>query len=303
MAPDNGAHRGLIAQLSCRSIDASDPYRDIAWDDDWNRIDPADPRWELSPDVDALAGESWYRRQPPERRAEIGLFRVAGLLTVAIDFEAVLQRGLLRFASRLPHGAPEFRYAYHEISEEARHSLMFREFVLRTGLDPAIDRSTDPAEASLVDAVDTVPGMFFFSALAGECLFDHLQRRLLARGDALPPVLQQINAIHIAEEARHVSFAHAHLRATVPGYRPRERRRLQYQLPQLVRRTVDQVLLPGDDLRVRYDIPAAVFRRCRDGSFTATTRRTGAARVVRLASELGLVPDRLRPLWESAGLV
>ena len=49
----------------------------------------------------------------------------------------MLKRGLLEFASTLPNGAPEFRYAYHEIIEEAQHSLMFQEFVNRSGFDAA----------------------------------------------------------------------------------------------------------------------------------------------------------------------
>src|SRR5262249_47979467 len=45
------------------------------------------------------------------------------------QFESVLKRGLLEFALRLPDDAPEFRYCYHEVIEEAQHSLFFREFV------------------------------------------------------------------------------------------------------------------------------------------------------------------------------
>src|SRR3989454_8600620 len=31
--------------------------------------------------------------------------------------------------------SPEFRYVYHEVIEEAQHSLMFQEFVNRSGFD------------------------------------------------------------------------------------------------------------------------------------------------------------------------
>ena len=35
----------------------------------------------------------------------------------------------------MPNGSAELRYLYHEVIEEAQHSLMFQEFVNRTGLD------------------------------------------------------------------------------------------------------------------------------------------------------------------------
>ena len=58
-------------------------------------------------------------------------------MKAGLQFESVLKRGLLEYAFRLPDGVPEFRYAYHEVIEEAQHSLMFQEFVNRAGLDVA----------------------------------------------------------------------------------------------------------------------------------------------------------------------
>ena len=59
-------------------------------------------------------------------------------MKIGLIFESVLKRGLLEFASTLPNGAPEFRYAYHEVIEEAQHSLMFQEFINRTDLTAAV---------------------------------------------------------------------------------------------------------------------------------------------------------------------
>ena len=67
-------------------------------------------------------------------RARIGLHMIATFMKIGLQFESVLKRGLLEFALELPNGSPEFRYAYHEVIEEAQHSLMFQEFVNRTRL-------------------------------------------------------------------------------------------------------------------------------------------------------------------------
>ena len=64
----------------------------------------------------------------------IGLHRVCAAFKVGMQFENLLQRGLLAYACRLPNGAPEFRYVHHEIIEESQHSLMFQELVNRSGM-------------------------------------------------------------------------------------------------------------------------------------------------------------------------
>src|SRR5436190_1289315 len=128
-------YEALVQRLSHQSVVKHfDAYADVPWDDPDYRIDPDDPRWELGPD-DSLGGTAWYRAQPAGVRSRIGLHMYATFMKIGVEFESVLKRGLLEYAAKLPSGAPEFRYAYHEVIEEAQHSLMFQEFVNRTGLD------------------------------------------------------------------------------------------------------------------------------------------------------------------------
>src|SRR5262249_30094638 len=127
----DGAYEALVGRLSRQSVTKHfDAYADVGWDAPEMQIDPADPRFELL-ETDPLATTEWYRGQPPEVRAHIGLHRIAGNMKVGLQFESVLQRGLLEFAAGLPNGSPEFRYAYHEVVEEGHHSMMFQEFVNR----------------------------------------------------------------------------------------------------------------------------------------------------------------------------
>ena len=83
-------------------------------------------------------GRGWtdgLRARPPQARPRIGLHGIAANMKAGRQFESILKRGLLEYAFKLPDGAPEFRYAYHEVIEEAHHSLMFQEFVNRSGLE------------------------------------------------------------------------------------------------------------------------------------------------------------------------
>ncbi|MBV8296671.1 MAG: diiron oxygenase, partial [Acidimicrobiia bacterium] len=125
------AYEQLISRLSHQSVVKHfDAYADVPWDDPEYRIDPEDPRWELSHD-DPLGATDWYKAQPQGVRARIGLDGIVTAMKTGLQFESVLKRGLLEYTTTLPNGASEFRYAYHEVIEEAQHSLMFQEFVNR----------------------------------------------------------------------------------------------------------------------------------------------------------------------------
>src|SRR5258705_1117813 len=76
-ATEAEAWNSLVARLNRQSTDKHfDAYADVAWDAPEMRIDPHDPRWELT-DRDPLGRTDWYRSQPPEIRAGIGLLRTA----------------------------------------------------------------------------------------------------------------------------------------------------------------------------------------------------------------------------------
>src|SRR5436305_5475379 len=125
----------LLDRLNRQSVERHfDAYADVAWDDEAYRIDPDDPRWASGPD-DPLTETAWYKALPPEVQARIGLHTTATKMKIGLQFESILKRGLLEFAAKLPNGTPEFRYAYHEVIEEAQHSLRFQEFVNRSGTD------------------------------------------------------------------------------------------------------------------------------------------------------------------------
>jgi len=124
----------MVARLSRLSVDKHfDAYADVDWDAPDMALDPADPRLELPP-FDPLARTEWYRSQPPEVRARIGLYRYGACMKIGWHFENLLQRGLLSYLIALPNGSPEFRYLHHEVIEESEHTLMFQEFVNRTGM-------------------------------------------------------------------------------------------------------------------------------------------------------------------------
>ncbi|WP_219466654.1 AurF N-oxygenase family protein [Nonomuraea rhizosphaerae] len=301
---ERSAYEAVIARLSKASVDKHwEPYKDIPWDDPDFHVDQADPRWEL-PDVDKLGGHPWYLARPPETRAMIGLWRVATAMKIGLQFENLLKRGLLNYAYRLPNGSPEFRYVYHETIEEGHHGMMFQEFVNRTKLPI---RGMPGPLSFLAQVAPWIPlistELFFVFVLGGEDPIDHVQRKLLKDGRAHHPLEEAIIRIHIAEEARHISFARHYLRNRVPRM-PRRRRLMLGVLSPLVLGLMARIMLapPGPMIR-RFGIPPGVVADVYLRNPEAKQEiRDSVGRTRELCVEIGLVNRLTRRIWQVMGI-
>jgi hypothetical protein len=294
----------LLERLNRQSVTKHyQAYVDIDWDSDELRLDPEDPRWELGAD-DPLGGTEWYRSLPPATRARLGCESVASKMKVGLEFESVLKRGLLEYASRLPNGSPEFRYAYHEVIEEAQHALMFQEFVNRSGFDARGLGRLDRVGARLVIGMgQRFPALFFVFVLGGEDPIDHVQRRALRRGD-LHPLLERIMRIHVTEEARHLSFARHYLKRRVPQLGRVRRAALAVGAPLVLGAMAQMMLLPSRQLVARYEIPKSVIEEGFTKNPAFRAEAVESLRKVRaLCEELGLVRGPYRRLWRALGLL
>ena len=148
------------------------------------------------------------------------MWRQANVAKVGLHFESILIRGLMNYAFWVPNGSPEYRYCLHESVEECNHTMMFQEMVNRIGTDvPGMPRMLKWLSQFIPLAAGPLPIVFFFGVLAGEEPIDHTQKTVLREGKSLHPIMERVMAIHVAEEARHISFAHEYLRKRVPGLR------------------------------------------------------------------------------------
>jgi hypothetical protein len=291
----------VLARLSRQSVEKHfDAYVDIPWDDPGWAIDHTDPRWELAPDA-PLAGTDWYRSQRAETRSRLGLHLIVSNMKAGLQFENILERGLLEYAFALPDRSPEFRYAYHEVIEESQHSLMFQEFVNRSGLEaPGLTWDLRLGSRAVVQMARRFPAMFFVFVLGGEDPIDHVQRRTLRSGRELHPLIERIMRIHVTEEARHLSFARQYLRHHVPQLPARRRMALTVQAP-IVLSTMASVMMRAPRHIVReYDIPADVIRQAYGrGTPSRQQVRESLRKVRTLLVELGLVTPVSKRLWRA----
>ena len=234
------------------------PYSDIDWDSLEFAVTRDDPRWIL-PTTDPLGRHPWYQAQPTQRQIEIGMWRQANVAKVGLQFEIILIRGLTNYAFWVPNGSPEYRYCLHETVEECNHTMMFQEMVNHIGADvPGMPRVLKWVAPFIPLVAGPLPIPFFFGVLAGEEPIDHTQKAVLREGRNLHPIMERVMAIHVAEEARHISFAHEYLHKRVPGMGPIKRFALSLYVPVIMRLLCQAIVVPPSSFWKQYDIPRSV---------------------------------------------
>jgi hypothetical protein len=294
----------LVQRLSRQSVTKHfDAYTDIPWDDPEYQIDPTDPRWELDSDA-GLGATQWYREQPQAVRARIGLHLIAANMKAGLQFESILKRGLLEYAFLLPDGSPEFRYVYHEVIEEAQHSLMFQEFVNRTGLAaPGLRWDLKFGARRVLWIARRFPELFFVFVLGGEDPIDHVQRTALRSERELHPLLERIMRIHVTEEARHLSFARMYLRNRVSSLGWFHRQAIAIEAPTILAVMASVMMRPPGTIVREYNIPKDVVAEAYGrGSASRDLTRQSLRKVRDLLVDLELVTRPAKFLWRVFGI-
>ena len=256
---DDTEYVDMLTTLSEGSVRRNfNPYTDIEWNSPEFAVIDNDERWIL-PASDPLGRHLWYKAQPVERQIEIGRWRQANVAKVGLQFELILIRGLMNYASWVPNGSPEYRYCLHESVEECNHTMMFQEMVNRIGADaPGMPRLLRWLSPLIPLAAGPLPIPFFFGVLAGEEPIDHTQKMVLREGKSLHPIMERVMAIHVAEEARHISFAHEYLRKRVPNLKGRRRFWLSLNVPIIMRVLCQAIVVPPRSFWNEFDIPRSV---------------------------------------------
>jgi P-aminobenzoate N-oxygenase AurF len=300
---DRKSYLGVIDRLNKASVDKHwEAYADIPWEDPGFCVDKNDPRWIL-PSVDRLGATKWYQSQPADIQAQIGLWRIATAMKIGLQFENLLKRGLLNYAYRLPNGRPEFRYVYHETTEECHHGMMFQEFVNRTGypikgMPKALNLIAQVAP--LIPLVSTE--LFFIFVLGGEDPIDYVQRKTIKAGELKHPLAEAIIKIHIAEEARHISFARHYLKHRVPRLNRVQRRVLGLATPIILGVMARIMLSPPGSMVRHFNIPKDVVREAYTSPSAKEEIRNCVSKIRDLAAELDILTPGNKPVWKAFGI-
>ena len=296
---DDTEYVDMLNTLSEGSVRRNfNPYTDIDWDSPEFAVIPNDERWIL-PATDPIGQHPWYQSQPIERQIEIGMWRQANVAKVGLHFESILIRGLMEYAFWVPNGSPEYRYCLHEAVEECNHTMMFQEMVNHIGADvPGMPRLLKWIQPAIPLVAGPLPIPFWFGILAGEEPIDHTQKNVLREGKSLHPIMERVMAIHVAEEARHISFAHEYLRKRVPDLPRRKRFWLSLYVPVVMRVLCSAIIVPPRAFWKTFDIPRSVRKEIffkSPGSRKMLRDMFGDVRM--LAQDTGLMNPLAKLMW------
>jgi hypothetical protein len=281
-----------------------DPFVDIDWDAPENALDPNDPRWQLDPETNPLAATEWYAEQPLQRRIDMGRWVTANTLKATTQFEMMLIRGVVHYVGKLPNGSPVFRYLVQELIEESNHIQMFQEFVNRTGeFVPGMRRGSRIIGPFAGYYGGYASNFHFIGVLCGEQPL-HYQQTLQHRGVAhVPPLLNKITYIHLAEEARHITFADLHLAERLKSAGRFRRAFYAIIFPLFLRWLIGESMGPPRTFARQFGIPRQVFKTAYwRGDQSRRMMAESAADVRRVAEDLGLRTAWTRWMWRLLGV-
>lgn len=282
----------LLRASATRSYD---PDKDIDWE-----IRAPDDAWFVPPELVSLYGTATWDRMDTRQRFELSYQELASYGSAGYWFELLVLRMFSRHLMSLDPTDPRSLYALTELGDETRHMKMFARCRSVLGCPvyrlPGSVRRLFPLGHPLFQDLT-----MFAATLLVEEVQDHLQRVILA-DERVHPLVRQICRIHVAEEARHVSFARAELRDAVRGA---SRRRLacHRELTGLTATLMVPGLLdPSLYANAGLD-PARARREAGRNPHHREFRLRSGAKVVAFLQDVGMITPAQHHWWRRAGLM
>jgi hypothetical protein len=290
-SPETVAHRLLRATAS----HSFDPDEDIDW-----HTPLTHDRWFLPPERVSLHGTPLWEEMTEQQRIELSRQELASYLSHGCWTELVLMRLFSRYLANQDPACARTQYALAEIADETRHLRMFAR--LHTALGTPLYRP--PARLrrlfSLAHPLFQDLSMFAL-VLTLEEVQDVFQREGM-RDDRVQPLVQQVFRIHVAEEARHVSFARSELREAAYTA-TRGRLAFHRELTGLAASLLMPTLLhPGVYMAAGLDTRRALSQTRNNPTFRDNQRRSGA-KATSFLTEIGMITQAQRHWWHRAGLM
>jgi len=292
-----------LRTLSQASVDQHfEAFRDIAWDDPQMQPSDDDERFVLT-DADEIGRHPWYKSLPREEQIRVGRYRYAQVAKVGRQFEQILIGGVMHHLIGMENGNPEFRYAMHEVTEETHHIQMFQEAVNRLNDEVSGAPRWFVRFAPLITSIGGwFPELFFVGILAGEEPIDHLQKSIMRAGGS-HPLIDRVMQIHIAEEARHIGFAHQYLEHHWPDMGPVKRRVMNVMFPIAMRALCDVIMVPSKADQRAMGIPPEVVKEIWwESAESQKLLRDLFGDVRMLADNLGIRKGAARRVWKALGI-
>ena len=286
-----------IAQRLLRSSAKAsfDPLVEIDWDA------PIDPdRYAIRPERVSLYGTELWEQLSEAQRKELSRHETASIASIGIWFETILMQMLVRHAYDRDPTSNHIQYAYTEIADECRHSVMFAKMVGRLG---ARYYRVDPLTQFLGRVFKTISNtpLTFSAALYVEEVLDQLQRESMV-DEELEPLVRAVSRIHVVEEARHMRYAREEFLRVWKRRGPLSKAYSRLVLALVVYFATTRLVHPDCYAAVGLD-PRAARRAARRNPHWRRSLTWMARKAVATFTEAGVIQGPAKGLWRRAGVL
>lgn len=272
-----------------------DPLVHIDWDA------PLDPdRLYAPPHRSSLYGTALWDRLSSEQRVELTKHEVASIASMGIWFETILMQMLVRHSYHRDPTRADVQYAYTEVGDETRHSVMFARMIDRFGTGYYRPRWVAHRLGAILAATSNGP-MTFGGALFVEEILDQLQREAVT-DESLQPLVRAVSRVHVVEEARHMAYARVENRTAWDGLGRTQKAWTKIVLGVVAWISSAGLVHPQVYAAVGLD-PREAHRVAESNPHWRASRKWAARKAVRSLEEAGMISGPSRLLWRRAGLV
>ncbi|WP_017536611.1 AurF N-oxygenase family protein, partial [Nocardiopsis alba] len=192
------------------------------------------------------------------------------------------------------------QYAYTEIADECRHTVMFAKAIERLGsrayrIDPLAH-----ALGRVFKALAHGP-LIFGGALFVEEILDRLQREMM-KDESIEPVVRSTSRIHVIEEARHIRYAREEFHRDWLRRGPVNRAYSRLVLGVVAYFSATRLIHPKVYARVGLD-PREARRVARRNPRFIDSKTELSRKVVSTLDTAGAISGIGRRFWRRAGLL
>ncbi|MBB6120721.1 AurF N-oxygenase family protein [Nocardiopsis algeriensis] len=272
-----------------------DPLVEIDWDA------PVDPdMWAIRPERISIYGTPLWDRLSEEKRKELSRLEVASIATIGIWFETILMQMLVRHAYHNDPTTLHVQYAYTEIADECRHTVMFAKMVQKLGWHT---HRLDPVAFQLGRLFKTIAHgpLIFAGALFVEEVLDQFQREAIPDENVLP-LVRAVARIHVTEEARHMRYAREEFKRDWTQRGPLNKAYSKVILGLVTYYSATRLINPKVYEQVGLD-PKEAARAARNNPHWIDTKTWAARKVVTTLETANAITGLGRYFWRKAGLL
>lgn len=272
-----------------------DPAVEIDWD-----APLAPDRYFIDPRRSSLYGTALWDRMSEEERIALTKHEVASFYSMGIWFETILMQMLVRHVYDRPKGSAHARYAWTEIADECRHSVMFSRMAEKFG-GPEYGPDWVVHQLGRLFKTTSNGTLTFGATIYVEEILDALQREQMA-DESLQPTVQKVSRIHVIEEARHIRYAREETLRQWPrlGWLGRAYSRLI--LAVVVYFATTRLVDPKVYAAAGLDVDEAVAAAAANPHWRQT-KQFAASKVIKFFNEVGLIAGPGKLLWRRAGVL